>query len=177
MYKFYVAIYCSRIYWCYGNVSTRKQTEKSVCVCFILFSRIIGNPSKTETDFCCIYIWFISLCLGAFPLCQFQVFIKSVFYRFCLLLAPYPLFCVRFRFSRKSFIFSVCWMVSSFLGSFPLFLGLFPVFRKSFKFSVCCWVSSFLVFRKSSKFSVCCWVSSFFRVHSVFFYSHDSLKL
>ena len=112
---------------CYGNASTRKRTQNWVWVSFLLFSRIIGNPSKTKK------CWGISEYFGSvsaiFTFDSFPVFV-----------GPFPFFGSVSGF-QKSLKF--CLLIGFlFLGLFPQFLGKFPIFKKKVLNSVCWSVSS-----------------------------------
>ena len=124
-------------HWCYGNASTRKRTQKWLWVRFHLFSRIIGNPSKTEKGLgISEYFWSVS---AIFTFDLFPVFFIG-----------FRIFLGLFSVLKTSLKFSVCWLVSFFSDPFPHFLGPFAVFEKHFKFSVCWSVFSF--FRSVSTF-------------------------
>ena len=78
---------CQPIWWCYRKASTRKRTQKWVWVSFLLFSRIIRNPSKTKKCrgiseyFGSVSAIFTFFFWGPFPLFlgQFLVFRKTFF--------------------------------------------------------------------------------------------------
>jgi len=134
---------------CYGNASTQNQIQKWVWVRFLLFSRIIGNPSKTKK------CWGISEYFGPvsaiftfdlFPVFLFRFLFFWVCFRFSVkvlnsqFIDRFPLFWVGFLFFWVHFLFfwvhfrfSVKVLNSQFIDRFPLFLSLFPVFKKSFK--------------------------------------------
>ena len=151
----------------HGNGPTQKRTKKWLLVRFLLFSRIIGIPSKTEKwsnfrifliHFRYVYIWFVS----RFFWIGFRIIFSG----------PFPVF-------SKSFKILICWSVSCFFfDPFPHILCSFLVFGKSYKFSVC-WLASFftvrvlifqgcLRFKKNCKFSFYWSVSCFFRSVSAY---------
>ena len=138
------------------------ETDPKVSlVRFLLFSRIIWNPSKTKK------CWGISEYFGSVS----AIYIHLICFPFFCSVSSF--FWVSFQFSEKFLNFQFVDLFPLYLGPFPLILGPFPIFNKSFKFSVCWSVSFFFrgrflfffspfpVFKKSFKFSACWSVSSF----------------
>ena len=109
---------------CYENASTRKRTQKWVWVRFLLFSRIIGNPSKTEK--CWGISEYFGLVSAIFTFDLFPVFLV----RFLFFLGPFPVF-------KKSFKFSVCWSIGFlfFWVRFLIFWVRFLILWVHFRFS------------------------------------------
>ena len=102
----------------YGNASTRNRTQKWVWVRFLLFSRVIGNPSNTEK------CWGISEYFGLVSaIFTFNSFPGFFWVRFLFFLGQFPVF-------KKSFKFSVCWSVSFFIRSVSSFFGSVSGFQK-----------------------------------------------
>ena len=134
----YFLLTFTQFYW--------KWTQKWVWVRFLLFSRIIGNPSKTKK--CRGISKYFGSVSAIFTFDSFPIFFGSVS----------SFFWVSFRFSEKV-------LNSQFVDRFPLYLGPFPLFLGPFPH----FLGSFPVFKKSFKFSVCWSVSSFFGSVSSFF--------
>ena len=123
---------------CYGNTSTWRGTQKWVCVRFLLFSRIIGNPSKTEKcrgiseyfgSVSAIFTFdLFPVFLGSFPLFFGSVSDLQKKFKLSICWSVSPFFWVRFLFFWVHFRFSEKVVNSQFVDRFPLFLGQFPLF-------------------------------------------------
>ena len=143
------------------NGPTSKRTKSArLLIHFLLFSRIIRNPSKNRKvlrafrvfliHYCYIYIWFVFRFFwnGFRFFGPFLVFRKSFKISICL-----SVFCLlwsaNFRFVsgvwQKSIIFSLLVGFLFFLNPFPQIYGQFPVFKKVKYFPVCWSVSYFLL--------------------------------